>query len=756
MRPIIFAALGLSALAVPSMWLASGCAAGNDTGGISQGVTGAGGDGTSSTSAAHSGAGGLGGNGGAGGLGGASTVTGSSGSLASTTGSGGNGGTGGVACVPTDELCDGIDNNCDGKVDEGINLQTDAANCGSCGVKCALLFPHAEGTCQAGKCTFSSCKTGFVDANGTAADGCEYACVKKNGGVESCNDLDDDCNGSIDDGPSEVGLPCGEAKGACASGYQVCRNGGVECVGGKLPSAEVCDAPSGSAVASFDNDCNGKTDAEEGCVYPAGSEIRLDGGAKGADNSFQLAAAAAGGDFLAAFADDRNATKNGKVCSGGIIVDTKPSAAVDRTGNIDIFVKSSVDGGATWGSEAKVGGDLDATGNVPCGAGSIPKAEAFLASTLEPSVFLKQGRGYVAFTYFAEDQGRVRRIYVASANSPYTSWSPAKRIDAAGTNKTIDLFGPQGVLAKAGGSDTIAVIWSAISGSATDPQRDVFLASSGDGGGSFQAPVRVNTTAGNAELPVVATDGNGKVFVAWRATNDKRAVVRMVDVSSGTPALGAEQTLQPGGASTETVVVAADGQGNAHVAWLDLRSGGDGKTIRVSTSTDGGGSWPADGVLANPDGAYADAGAPTLAAVDGRAALAWEDTRSGAPDIYVNRWRSTTKTWGASSARADGDAAPGATASRAPSIALGPNGLTYVAWQDSRTGSNPGIFANVSLDGGASFPASATFPARLDQSGANDTQDVRMLSASGAPQAAAVWIRAVGTKGDVYARPLAP
>ena len=73
MRPIVFAALGLVGLIGPSMWLASGCAAGNDTGAISQGVTGSGTGGrdTSTSTASNSG--------GAGGIGGASATTGGGG-----------------------------------------------------------------------------------------------------------------------------------------------------------------------------------------------------------------------------------------------------------------------------------------------------------------------------------------------------------------------------------------------------------------------------------------------------------------------------------------------------------------------------------------------------------------------------------------------------------------------------------------------------------------------------------------------------
>lgn len=52
------------------------------------------------------------------------------------------------------------------------NLQTDALNCGACGVACAL--PNASGsTCAAGACRVGACAAGFADCDGSASNGCE-------------------------------------------------------------------------------------------------------------------------------------------------------------------------------------------------------------------------------------------------------------------------------------------------------------------------------------------------------------------------------------------------------------------------------------------------------------------------------------------------------------------------------------------------------------------------------------------------------
>ncbi|MEZ4467336.1 MAG: MopE-related protein [bacterium] len=107
----------------------------------------------------------------------------------------------GVVCdapppAPSEELCDGKDNDCDGNFDEGIDLAVDPRNCARCGNVCA--FDHANPACDEAVCIFTSCEAGFGDANGLLADGCE--CPVTNGGVEACDDADNDCDGLVDEG----------------------------------------------------------------------------------------------------------------------------------------------------------------------------------------------------------------------------------------------------------------------------------------------------------------------------------------------------------------------------------------------------------------------------------------------------------------------------------------------------------------------------------------------------------------------------
>ena len=64
----------------------------------------------------------------------------------------------GCECTKTNggvEICDGLDNDCNGAIDDGFDFQGDVKNCGGCNHQCA--FPFATATCVSGVCTQGAC-----------------------------------------------------------------------------------------------------------------------------------------------------------------------------------------------------------------------------------------------------------------------------------------------------------------------------------------------------------------------------------------------------------------------------------------------------------------------------------------------------------------------------------------------------------------------------------------------------------------------
>ncbi|HUU03593.1 MAG TPA: MopE-related protein [Myxococcota bacterium] len=157
--------------------------------------------------------------------------------------------TGCTAPLPVAEICDYEDNDCDNETDEDFHFDSDMQNCGGCLRPCDP--PHGTGECLSGACTVISCNTGYHDLNGNAIDGCEYACVA--GGIESCNGIDDDCDGMTDEEPGSPTITCLD-QGVCSAIQPRCQNGSWHC------NYPVTYEQNETTCDNLDNDCDGAID----------------------------------------------------------------------------------------------------------------------------------------------------------------------------------------------------------------------------------------------------------------------------------------------------------------------------------------------------------------------------------------------------------------------------------------------------------------------------------------------------------------
>ena len=137
--------------------------------------------------------------------------------------------------TPSEEECDGRDNDCDGETDEGLVRVCYTGGVGTVGVGACVAGFHV---CSHG--TWGQCYGEVVPSAETPCDDIDSDCdgqevssclCGKEATPEVCNGIDDDCNGETDEG----------VKNACGTCEEV-----VE-----LP----CD--------KLDNDCDGLTDEED-------------------------------------------------------------------------------------------------------------------------------------------------------------------------------------------------------------------------------------------------------------------------------------------------------------------------------------------------------------------------------------------------------------------------------------------------------------------------------------------------------------
>jgi MYXO-CTERM domain-containing protein len=151
---------------------------------------------------------------------------------------------------PQTEVCNGLDDNCNGQIDEGT-LPGVGEKCG-----------NGLGTCQSGTYV---CRMGALVCNATGMPQ-----------PETCNGIDDNCDGVIDNGTfPQTGQTCLcpgltqaqiDAKDStCKAGRLICRGTmGFVCEGCQLPTPEVCDGK--------DNNCDGMIDSQAMC--PSGFGCR--------------------------------------------------------------------------------------------------------------------------------------------------------------------------------------------------------------------------------------------------------------------------------------------------------------------------------------------------------------------------------------------------------------------------------------------------------------------------------------------------
>ena len=268
-----------------------------------------------------------------------------------------------------DELCDGIDNDCDGDTDE--DSAVDASSW--------YLDADSDGYGDSGVVTFSCSRpTGHVDQGGDCDDSDSAAAPDLD---ELCDSIDNDCDGDVDE-DSAVDAPTWYLD-ADADGYGLDSSTLVQCytpsgyaaLGGECDDTDAAVNPAATEVCDgIDNDCEGTadgSDATDASTYYAD----LDGDSYGDPTNTQTACTQPSGHVVdSTDCDDGNASVYlgaTEVCGDGEINDCGSTAedALTACGlgpTLDLADADAVLLGTTGGDEAGYSvagtGDVDGDG----------------------------------------------------------------------------------------------------------------------------------------------------------------------------------------------------------------------------------------------------------------------------------------------------------------------------------------------------------------------------------------------------------
>jgi Neuraminidase (sialidase) len=310
-----------------------------------------------------------------------------------------------------------------------------------------------------------------------------------------------------------------------------------------------------------------------------------------------------------------------------------------RAGSSGIWFNTSTDGGDTW-MPADVRLDTGAVG------------------AFRPSLACDGERAWVVWEDERDGQLRNRNIYAARTTDGGRTWSEHAVPLDGDTDGAAMSRGPRVIAVE----DAVYVTWF----DSRSGAYDILLQASLDRGASWRAqPVRVDS------------DGVGEAYSAWPQ-------------------------------------VAANAAGDVVVAWEDARSGAS--DIYVNQSSDFGASFPGGDTRLDLGADGSDSFLPQLAMDEDLVAVAWHDSRDGeGRTVLVSASRDGGVTWPAAPVTMDVDE-PGASDSLGPSLVVA-GGVVHVAWQDASEGGYDVRYRR-SEDGGASFGDAA----RLDADRAGEAQ----------------------------------
>ena len=439
---------------------------------------------------------------------------------------------------PTDLLCDGLDSDCDGRTDEGYvpNLRCGTGACANAATAsrceagqevvcvpgpptgddtdCDNIDDDCDGAIDEGFVPEQSCGLGACAAAavpGRCVVGVVQPCLPGVPGPNdaSCNNIDDDCDGRTDEAYVVVGQ-CGVGVCATTSVPSACQ-AGVErlCAPGQ-PGDE------GRACNGIDDDCDGATD--EGAPQLDGDPLRLTLHQAGALDPAIVAVT--GGGFAAVWSDNRPGAQGiyfARLSALGVVTQgpsrlTTFAQGVARNPSISVGPNGTF--GVAFVSTAPGAAQVFFVSVTAAGAAAADPVTLLstVTNAVDPSIVYNGSEFAVAWSDAAYDPPEVVLRRINSAGQPLGQ--PIRITDIAGAATLPSLV-------HRGAGNGYAVAYNENNGGVLQAWFQRINVNGQPQGGRFQ----MNDNQGNANAPRMVALADLTYAATWYDTRDGNAEI---------------------------------------------------------------------------------------------------------------------------------------------------------------------------------------------------------------------------------------
>lgn len=265
--------------------------------------------------------------------------------------------------------------------------------------------------------------------------------------------------------------------------------------------------------------------------------------------------------------------------------------------------------------------------------------------------------------------------------------------------------------------DTVYVVWAESRASTPPTGNHIFFAKSTDRGQTFGPNVRVNSTAAGFN-PSMRVDTSGIIYVAYERQGNIFFTKSTDGGNTFTPAV---QVVDSAGLPyfQELPSIAVNNKGHVFVAWIDYRINIDTASVFVSASYDGGQTF---GANANVDSTQRDRRSSDISCDnEGHVYVVYAELLPNVRQTALARSSDSGQAFDFHTYVSDVPSDGSSCCAIDPSIAVGHLGKVGVAWQDVRFNQSTLRFS-VSADFGQTFSSSVRVDDDSDLTGPGSPQ----------------------------------